>query len=430
MGSITAPLMRPLTATPGFGVATTSLAGLTFTQPAISGYSTLKSRLIANAGNLTLLDVTDSTGDGGTEWPARDAENRAAEFPLYSVVTHAWDTTDYAAPSQVSTGTGPDTLTYYRCALSGSTMDNFMGSLFPAAIGNITPDIIRISHGHNYTGLTDAVLRGRFLQAIEKIMLAHPNVPIVVVLQNPRRDDTLMTQIVTQWTEIAQERGDIQLVDVHSEWITAGKPAGRYADSIHPNDTGQDAIEAVNEAAWAAAPFSDRASLPAWLATAGTNLISNGNFADYPGAVPVGWTLGGNGVLTKDLTIVAPGKSYSVKHVNGSTTSSLSQTAINFTPYQSLYLTLWAHMYIEVAANSNAGRLRFFCNGAGFPLVANNPGATGLGAWRYVMIANQQVPADATTGGPFIYPHSTASSAGTIYLSEVGLNVGSKPRGI
>lgn len=433
MASITAPLARPLIATPGFGLAATSLTGLTFTPPAVSGYSTLKSKLISNAGNLTLLDIGDSTIDGPTEWVARDTANRAAQFPQYSFDAYDWGTTDYGAVSHASVGTGPYKLTHYRCGLSGSTLNNFMGSLFPAAIGNVpTPTLIRITMGHNYIGLisTPSILLGQLIQGIEQIQLAHPGVPIVLVIQHPRRDDTQFNQIVTTWTEYAAARGDILTVDFHTPIVNLGKPSGIYLDSIHLNDSGEDICEDINEAAWAAAPFNIQAGLPAWLATSGTNLLSNGNFADFSGAVPVGWTLSGNGVLTKDTSIKAPGKSYSVKHVNGTTTSSLSQSNVNVTAYQNLYLTLWAHMYIEVAANSNSGRTRFITNGAGFPLIANNPGAVGLGGWRYVMIANHQVPADATTGGCFIYPNSSASTGGTIYTDEVGLNVGTKPRGI
>lgn len=432
MDSITAPLTRPLLATPGFGVATSGLVGLSFSQPAVSGYSTLKSKLISNAGDLTVLDIGDSTMDGATEWVARDAANRAAEFPQYSVDSYAWGTTDYGAVNHVSVGTGPDTLTYYRCALSGSTMNNFMGSLFPAAIGNIQPDLIRISMGHNYIGLisTVSVLLGQLIQGIEQIMLAHPGVPVVLVLQHPRRDDTQFNQIVTTWTEYAAARGDILTVDFHAPIVALGKPSGIYADSIHLNDSGNDICEDINEATWAAAPFNVQAGLPAWLATSGTNILSNGKLDNWPGAVPVGWALAGNGVLTKDISIVAPGKTQSAKHVNGSTTSSLSQAAINFTSYQLQYMTLWAHLYIEVAASSFAGRTRFITNGASPPVVVNNPGNVGLGGWRYVMIANQQVPGDATTGGCYIYPHATAGQAGTIYIDEVGLNVGSKPRGI
>lgn len=390
---------------------------------------TLKAKLVADEGDVTALFMSDSTGDSSTEWIHLVAEDIADDYPTYTVVYHPWDTTDYGTPETISTGSGANTLNVYNCAISGSTLDTVMGALFPAAVGDLSPDAIVISHGHNYTTLADYVLRGRFVGALEQIMLEHPTVPVAMVLQNPRRDDTLLDQIVDQITEYAQDRGDIQLIDVHSLFILAGKDSGLYADSVHPNATGQALYRQAWNAAWDASVAAERTISPAWIATAGTNIITNGDFAAFGGATPDSWTKGGNGTLSKELTIIYPGSAHSVKLVNGTTSTSISQI-ISSTAYRGLELTLRVRMRIEAAGNLNTGRIRIFDNGSGSPLVASNPGSTGLGGFRELCISGYTIPSDATQVGVYVYANSSGTTTGEIYIDEVMLNVSDIPRGI
>lgn len=424
MAELMQPLCRPLT----MPVAQVSRA-VSQLSPRPLALGTLRSKLTANAGNVNGLWLTDSTSDHTSEWIYLVAGDIAAQYPAYSVVYHPWATTDYGASVNISTGSGANTFHVWNCALSGSTMDNFMGALFPAAVGNLNPDAIVISHGHNYTTLADYVLRGRFVGSLEQIMLEHPTVPIAMVLQNPRRDDALMTQIVDQITEIAQDRGDIELIDVHSLFLSANKDAGLYADSIHPDADGQALFRLAWNTKWNAAPPVSFAGNPAWIATPGTNILANGDFSAFAGATPDSWTKFGNGALTKELATVYPGSPHSVKIVNSTTFTGINQL-VDAIPYRGLEVTLRVRERIEVAANLNAGRIRIFDNGSGAPVPISNPGAVGLGGFRELSISGYTVSADATLLGAYIYAHSTNSSAGEIYIDEVMLNVGDIPRGL
>lgn len=390
--------------------------------------STIKQKLLANTADVTVLFLTDSTGDSSTEYVHKIAEQLEVDFPTHTVDYRLFGASDYGAPETIGTGSGSRTLHIYNTAISGSTLDNVTGALFNNAVVNVNADAIIIGHGENLTGLTDNLLRGRYLGPLEQIMLAKPNIPIAMILQNPRRDDTLLNQIINIETTIANERKDIEIIDVHSLFILQNKDASLYIDSIHPSTTGTALYLQAWNAKFFAAPAVQYIRGPPYIATSGTNLLLNGNFAGFSGATPDNWSKGGNGALTKDTSIVYPGKAYSVKLVNGSTVTSLSQT-INAVPYRGLRVTLRARIYIETAANLNSGRTRYFDNGAGTPVVAQNPGAVGLGGWREIVIADTIVANDATTVGAFVYANSSASTAGTIYIDEIMLNVGTVPRG-
>lgn len=390
----------------------------------------LKYWLHENSRDVNLLFVGDSTLNDTNEWSHFFAEDRAAEFPEFTVVWHQWGAVSYNAGVTIQVGTGPHTFHVWNLAVTGATISTFMGSIFAAAIGALTLDAIGISTGLNSTGLGDSILRGRLVGGMEQIMLAHEGVPVFVVQENPFQPTEAMTQVVNMWGTIAADRTDVQVIPIHKRFIDAGKPLAWYADSTHPNSVGQQVCRAVVNQEWARSPAVPFVSDPAWIDTVGVNLIPNGDFAAWTGSIPTGFTQSGNGVFTRETGLVFPGRTDSLKIVNGSTTTSISRSNLDAIPHRGLRMTLRARMYIQTnAANSNAGRLRYITNSAGFPLIAQNPGANGLGGWREVMISDHEVPMDATTFGFFLYPHSTASSVGEIYIDSVMLNVGRIPRG-
>jgi hypothetical protein len=134
----------------------------------------------------------------------------------------------------------------------------------------------------------------------------------------------------------------------------------------------------------------------------------------FASGVPVSWTLTGNGTCELDGKRIDTGDKSSVKLVNGSTATKLSQT-INGTPYQGQTVTLAVRQYIIDAANlsigpywpanplqsgdKSRGRISVSANGTGTPVTNQDAGNTfwgGTNGWRWSM-CSVLVPANATT---------------------------------
>jgi hypothetical protein len=357
----------------------------------------------------------------------------AAQHPSHTVQYRPWNTGSeaYDAATTISTGTGPRTITLFNLAVSGSVPDQWLGSLFSPAIASLSPDLIIFNHGHNLTGLVAGVLRGRLLSATEQTSQAQPGVPIALLIQNPRRDDDLYAPIAAELRKIADQRG-FDIIDVYSRFIAAGKPADWYADSVHPNAAGQAQFLAVTQERWLTNRGASDIGRPSWLDALGDNLLTNGDFSAFASAVPDGWTLSGNGVLTKDTTVTDGPAPYSVKIVNGSTATTLLQ---NITGSAALALrgktvTLVTRYRIDAGGNANAGRNRVFSNETGAVLTAANVGHIANDAFKYSIVSGVLIGADATIIGAYVSAHSTGGSVGTIYIDSVGLYEGEVPYGI
>lgn len=383
----------------------------------------------ADSGDVDILIIGDSTSNDTTDWAYLFGQWLVAQHPTHTVNYYLWNDggSAYAAATVLGTGSGSNDINIWNASITGTRPEYLMGAKFAAAIGNLTPDAIIWNHGHNLAaqGFTDAVLRGAFLGPIEQVALAHPGVQTGAIIQNPRRDDNLSAAVMSCLNLISTQRGDFPLIDAYSPFIAQNKDGSLYADSVHPSASGTQLILTAVKFAWQGARGLGR--LPAWLAANGTNIATNGDFAAFSGALPDGWSKSGDGTVTKDTSIVAPGSAYSVKITNGTTPTFIFQN-IAATPYRGQNLTIAAKIYLDNAADLNSGRTRIFLNGTGAIVQVANPGFNALDGWRWVIISGAPIPGDATLVGPYIYANSAGNKPTDLYVDRVILVEGLIPR--
>lgn len=144
---------------------------------------------------LTVALAGDSTGDSHLEWfelswrlSMRDV------WPERPARLYSWDNTTSAhgavEPWQAGNGVLP-MFTAYNGSVAGSTLDaqrTYMAAMFP-----VKPDLLMISHGHNYTVDAPAYLADLDL-FVEQFHATYPGVPVACLSQNPQFTTGAKTQ--------------------------------------------------------------------------------------------------------------------------------------------------------------------------------------------------------------------------------------------
>lgn len=277
---------------------------------AITSLSSARLAIADDAGDVNLLFIGDSTGDATNEWIYLFAQWLATEYPTHSVSYRLWSTTSYAAASALSTGSGANTIRIWNASVAGTAPIHHMGSNFAAAITATSPDLIIWNHGHNLLP-TESLAHAEFVGPMDQVRMALPSVPHAAVRQNPRRDDSLMAITVGALDALAEDYGDLALIDTYSLFIAQGKAGALYADNLHPSAAGSQLFLQAAKTAWNGSRAGDSPAVTdAFLESLGTNLLANANFADpsYVGGTPTGWSVTGDTACTLETTIKDAGK--------------------------------------------------------------------------------------------------------------------------
>jgi hypothetical protein len=305
-----------------------------------------------------------------------------------------------------------------------------MGSKFAAAIAAVSANAVIFCHGHNATeALGVEAIEGQWIAALEMIQLAKPGVPIAVITQNPNRDDTNYGVKYARWQAIHGRKTGLALIDTNGRFLSASKPAGWYADNVHPSAAGQSAMLEVLSDALDAASSSPFVMPPAWLSVAGTNLLTNGDFADWTGANPAGWTAGGTPTVLKDTVIKDAGRAYSLKITNSTAqTQRLYQSLSNWQSYVGKTLTLAIRHRLDSANAANA----FACARAQVQLTGSvnkstYPHTGPYDAWIWSVLTFV-VPSNATGITTSLYASTTATSGLFGHYDRAVLVEGEFPR--
>jgi len=304
-----------------------------------------------------------------------------------------------------------------------------MGQHFATAVEGVpTPDLIVWNYGHNILNtFADGILQGEVIGPMEMVRLYAPTVPHAYVLQNPRRDDDTQATKIAAIRSVATRRGDVSLVNFHDRWVAAGKPADWYEDNIHPNATGSGHNRDYFVEAWQAAPASAFDSLPPWLDTTATNLLTNGDFSNWPDTVPANWTVNGDAVVEKDTDIVDGGAAYSLR-ITGPTAStpdirqSLSTASRNALAGKKI--TLAARLRSN-ASGVSTGAIHLQVNSEFLQVVAGETFAQN--GWRWAVIADVPVPETVTAIAVRLRSANTAIAGAYTNFDRVILVEGSNP---
>ena len=396
---------------------------------AITSLSSARLAIADDAGDVNLLFIGDSTGDATNEWIYLFAQWLATEYPTHSVSYRLWSTTSYAAASALSTGSGANTIHIWNASVAGTAPIHHMGSNFAAAITNTNPDLIVWSHGHNLLA-QEGLARAEFVGPMDQVRLALPSVPNAAVRQNPRRDDNNMAVTVADLDALAEDYGDLTLIDAYSLFVAQGKSSSLYSDNVHPNAAGIQLFLQAAKAAWNGSRAGDSdAVTAAFLASLGTNLLANADFSDpsYVGGTPTGWSVTGDAVCTLETTIVDAGKSQSMKVASTASSSGLQQNISTPSALSNKQATIAVRMYVPAGQSITA---------AGVNLLRLTPvssytisrGNSGVDGWRWFVVTTRNLGAFAA----FRVTLNTiaAATSSTVYIDRAILVEGESPRDV
>jgi hypothetical protein len=410
---------RPIGRTIGVAISPVSGGG-------VSAFGSTKAKLI-DGNDATILAIGDSTGNGADEWIYLFAADLADKYPTHSVIYHLYDAgavggaNAWGSPVSVSTGSTAAELHIWNASVATTNPTYLLGARKAVAIDSVTPDMIIWNHGQNTTSFTDEVKRDCFFMGFENVRLSHPGVPAVVMLQNPRRDDDLMASVISTVREICDLYGDVTYIEGYNRFIAAGKPAGWYTDEIHPNATGSAELAAAAIAVFVSSGRVSRPVEQAFLATLGSNLLPNGDFSAWPGALPTSWSSANSATATKELTIKPVGAAYSAL-IEGTT----AQAGIFAAPSSpgGKTVTLAALVFVPTGSALGVGRQRISEDGL---TEFSYGGLIPQGGWFW-SIMSFTFTAAPTTARAFALCDTSANAGSKAYFAQMSLVEGIVPR--
>lgn len=429
-------MLRPLLRSPFLPLLSEPQQEVDWGSSVASGIFTAKSEIQQGTSDVSLLVVGDSTGNETTEWVYLFAQWLGAQYPTHSVSYRLWNDTSnvYDAAVAVSTGSGARTIRIWNASVAGTQPLYLMGAkLTPATGVTPAPKLVIWNHGKNLVSAgADSLYRGGFLQGIEQVRLALPGVAHAAMRQSPNRDDTNMAPVVAQLDYLAQDYRDLELVDVYSKFIAAGKASSLYLDNVHPSASGSQLFLQAMQESWSAALVQSTSAFPALISSIGTNLLTGiTKFSNpaYTGGLPSGWA-NTSTTLTADTTIKDAGATQSLKFVNATAGAAIYQQ-LSATALQGKTVTLAARQYVPAGMSATTGRIAILVNnGANTTVAIGSVGNQANDGWRWLMIAGVPIPTDAIYLRAYLYCDSAANAGSTVYYDRAILVEGSVPRNI
>ncbi len=397
---------------------------------AYRAWASAKAKMVANASDVTFNVFGDSLGDDTTDCIYKIAQGLATRYPTHSVKFYWW--TDgsnvYSAPTTIQTGSGAQTLHVYNACVGGASSWYLMGAKKAAAIDAINSDLDIWLYGKNQTSAVNP--RGETLNGWEMDRLAHPTAAQVVILEPPNRDDNAMDGIVAAQRALADLYGDVTLVDTFAIFNALGKPASLYADNFHPNAAGSQVMADVALSQWDAAGLRGFTPAGAFMAQTGTNGITNGDFSNWTGALPVSWTsAGGSPTTTKDAADPYPGAAYSCE-ITGTTAGAsirdlLSAGQRAAVAGQSGWIA--ARMKVDVGQPSAVGQIAGVWQGPSAGDVTARANTIARGGWVWQFVYMPLVPTDITNAYPQLFNDSAANVSSYVNIDRVVWAIGDRP---
>lgn len=406
------------------GLVLTSSGGLGFSDLNAAAVQPLMNKIARNVENAQILVLGDSTGDEITEWPYLMTLALVTKFPTYSVYYSLWNGSAWPAPTQISTGTGAQTLTVYNGSVSGTRTPYSLGGNEAVMVAALAPDLIFTSYGHNQ-GTNAASWWGDYLNLTENLSMLHPQAGLVMILQNPAQANNNQQLRATVYESICRARG-CGMVNAMQRFLDYG--ATRYPDlmkdTVHPNDAGQLSywLPEVMQIFSYNRSGPIRGILPSTFLQRGFQLLKNNDFSTFTnGTIPANWTqLQGTATYAQDSTNFESANGYSLLlTATGGAASAIGQT-LPINMVKGRWITTLCRVRIGVGAADTTGVVGLYDNLGG--LLADNAGGRGAvgGAFRWVVVT-KFIPATATTARFYFYADSTTgnNAANIDYASVV-----------
>lgn len=409
-------------------VLVSGVNSLQFNKP--SSTAKLLNKMRVDSGDACLLIVGDSTGNESTEWVYLYAEWLAEQFPAYTVDYYLWDTgtNNYAAPVELQSGLGPNTLSVYNASIAGSKPNRFAGTDFPTAIIDIPRvDLFILNHGHNLiigSARDQYFFRTpEFLEFIASVTQIHEGCGMAMMAQNPRRDDNDYAVIYETILDAAALI-NADLANGYVKFIEAEKSPDLYTDNTHPNAAGQQLLLcAMQEVSFYGCPSPALSPI-----NNSGSTIYEVDFSSYAGGgAPSGWSLLSATADLETTIVETAGKSVKLSSVTGSV--ALMQYALlgsQLAQVKNKWITLTARLYIDPASSGQPGLVGIWTP---TETTNNTLGVKEKGAWYWHCIS-YFVPSDASDVRLRVYANGLSStpSGQVCYVDRVILSTGRLPR--
>lgn len=435
--SITVPLTRPLNRPLTRAITESGVGG------GPSAFSAAKAAIVANAGDVEILVIGDSTGNDTTEWVYLFGAWLGTQYPTHSVSYRPWNdgTNVYDAAVAISTGSGGNTVRLWNASVGGTIPASLMlNTKYAGAIEAVSPDLVIWSHGINLYN-TDAAIRAAYDSSyspwIERVQATHPDAGVAIFTQNPFRDTNNYAELYAMEVSAQQNKPRATLLDSYAKFIAAGKAGALYADNAHPSASGTQLYLQTIQSAWGAAPTAGVITpTQAWLdpALAETNLLLNGDFAAWPGALPTSWAKTASATVTKELVIVDGAEPYSLKvEQTGGTTASAYQ---NLAPAALAAckaagrVSYAVRRFMPASADGVTAQIQVFvlAPSGNVSRVAYATTVEPEDFWHWMFIRDMPVAADATDIFFYVYASAAIRVGAVAYFSRAVAVAGSIPR--
>ena len=383
----------------------------------------LMSGLHSEKADLSMLFVGDSTGNETSEWIYLTITALAAQFPRWTVEYLLWNdaTVDYASSVNIQTGSGSRTLTVYNCSVAGADSMFFQGGKFSPSIAALDPVLTVVSMGHNESAVPTLWLP-KYTGFAEQIADALPSTDIILVAQNPATANTYQEQRTEIYREVAAKRG-YGFIDVCQAFLDTGDAPGLTVDGIHPTPTGSALWrDTVLSSFVYDEKASPRTQPPSTLSQTGEQLLVNGDFAEFGGAIPDGWTGSLTPTVAKDSGLFESANGYSVK-ITAATTGGSIQQLLPLGKVKGKWVTLAVRVYVTASQGYAPGRVAL---GDSLATVISNPTFYGKDGWRWEVVT-KKISTSATFARVTIYG-DTSPGTGYVHVSEAVTVLGKFPK--
>ena len=385
--------------------ASYALAGTDSTQRLLSA-------LHAEFADQTVLFVGDSTGNETTEWIYLLTQALAAQWPRWTVQYRLWNdgATSYDAPVTIQAGTGSRTLTIYNASVAGFATYSWLGPRADTALFALDPVLAVVSLGHN-EGTSSALWHGQYVALTETLTERLPGADVLLIGQNPESANTYQQQRREMYREIAARRG-FGFIDVCQAFLdTDPTLASLLADGIHPNATGSALWRDTVLPAFVRSPrMAPRPQIPSSLTQAGEDLLVNGNFAAFTGALPTGWdNSGGTTTAAKNTTYYESANGYSVE-VTSVASGDLMRQILPINRVKGRWITLAVKERVATGQANTAGRIA----------IADSTGSTASASsdvrdgFRWLVVT-RFIPATATFARVYLYGDSAGGGGKALF---------------
>lgn len=468
--ALLAPLASP--ALTGNPTAPTQTAGNNSTRLATTAYadgavaSEAATRLAADSAighrlmgmldeavqDCSFLVISDSTANEVGEWPDLVLRGLAALYPAVTFKYTIWvdGGTSWPATTTVQTGSGSTTCTLYNMSIVSTYTTYCMAPNFDAMVTAVQPDLIFLSHGKNHKSgtITQAFidnLRDEITMLSQVLTRACPAAELVLVAEIGNVAGVASSVHMYLFPRImrllAAERG-YGFVNAYKA-CNAASPGGVLCaepttgalvinDGVHPNAAGSQVwANEVLRLMTNAHLYAPRSQQPSSLLAPADNLLTNGDWRDFTGSTPAGWT-NTNTTCSKNTTYYeSTDNGYALRVQSASASAATLDQTISSAAFAKAkaagMVTVAARVRVPSGQATSVGRVRVQTVGgtsAGSSTSASIDEAYDGFKW---IIATRKVAPDATSVKVTVYADSGSTGTADCTFDRVILVPGPLP---